>query len=357
MFDARIQIDLYYNFLLVVVIISVFYLRDFPTYFYAKKTNSILPVLFCLSIICFIGIRDWQSNLFGDSLLYGSAFEVMDVDILNRQKDYGFGLFLYLCKKIMNVECFFLSCAFLYTFPLYLASKRISNKYTYYIFLFCVTSFSFFSYGTNGIRNGIATSLTFLAFTYNRYSLKQIILFIISFFFHASLFLPIAAYAIASKYKKTNIYLYIWIGSILISFFIGSIVKEYFLQIDFLKERSSGYLTGVANAELFSKVGFRWDFLLYSSVPVILGCYYVLKKKFVDKFYILILNTYILTNTVWILIIDVPFSNRFAYLSWFIMPLLIIYPFIKYSFILNRINKISIVLILYFGFTYLMNYL
>ena len=355
MFEAEFQIQFYYNILLLIVVITMIYLKDFPEYFYIKKSNSLFGFLFCLGIIFIIGIRDWESELFGDSVRYGNAFKIMNANILSTQKDYGFALFTYLCKKIMNVECFFLLCSFLYVFPLYLASKRISNKYAYYIFLFCVVSFSFFSYGTNGIRNGIGTSLTFLAFTYNQYSFKQIILFIISFLFHASLFLPIIAYLIASIYKKTNVYLFVWVSAVCFSFFAGSVVKEYFLQIEMFRERSDSYLTGIANAEKFSMIGFRWDFLLYSSLPILQGWYYILKKNFSNQFYILLLNTYLIANTIWILIIDIPFSNRFAYLSWFLMPLLIIYPFVKYPKIINRTKKIAICLFLYFGFTYLMS--
>lgn len=354
MFEANFQISLFFNLLLLIVALTFFYLKDFPRNYYKKPVNCFLEILFCVSVILLIGLRDWESECFGDSVRYGNGFKVMDINVLSAQKDYGFALFTFLCKKIMDIHAFFLFCAILYVLPLYWASKRISNKYSYYIFLFCVSTLSFFSYGTNGIRNGIATSLLFLAFTYPKYSLKQISIFILASTFHLSLLLPVFSYLVSLKYRKTKVFIYIWIASICISFLMGSAFKEFFLQIDFLQERTNGYLSGTATLDKFSMIGFRWDFLLYSSVPIFIGYYFVLKKRFTDTIYTTLLNTYILSNTIWVLIIDVPFSNRFAYLSWFLMPLLIIYPLLKYPLIMNRPMKIALSLTLYFGFTYLM---
>lgn len=37
---------------------------------------------------------------------------------------------------------------------------------------------------------------------------------------------------------------------------------------------------------------------------------------------------YLLTNTFWILIIRANFSDRFAYLSWFIYSVILLYPLV-----------------------------
>ena len=35
---------------------------------------------------------------------------------------------------------------------------------------------------------------------------------------------------------------------------------------------------------------------------------------------------YVLVNALWLLFIRVPYSDRFAYLSWFLIPFLLLYP-------------------------------
>lgn len=62
---------------------------------------------------------------------------------------------------------------------------------------------------------------------------------------------------------------------------------------------------------------------------MLVGWYYIYRKKFNDRFYTLIYNSYLLTNIFWILVIRANFSDRFAYLSWFLIPFLLVYPLLK----------------------------
>lgn len=119
-----------------------------------------------------------------------------------------------------------------------------------------------------------------------------------------------------------------------------------------------GYLVGeAAEGAKFSSTGFRYDFLAYSAAAVYTGWYFIFKKKYNDKIYINLYNTYLICNAFWILVIRANFSNRFAYLSWFMMGLVIIYPFLKKEFFINHHLLVGKVLTVYFLFTYLMEYL
>jgi hypothetical protein len=94
--------------------------------------------------------------------------------------------------------------------------------------------------------------------------------------------------------------------------------------------RMSSYLSQDESSALVRyKVGFRWDFVLYSLIPIAAGWYYIVKQKFDDHLYKSIYSAYILANSFWLLVIRAPFSDRFAYLSWFLMPLILAYPVIK----------------------------
>ena len=74
-----------------------------------------------------------------------------------------------------------------------------------------------------------------------------------------------------------------------------------------------------------------------------------------DPFYARLVNTYLLANAVWVLAIHASFSNRFAYLSWFMMPWVLLYPFVPGKIIHRpRTGLIAAVLCAHYMFTYVM---
>ena len=74
------------------------------------------------------------------------------------------------------------------------------------------------------------------------------------------------------------------------------------------------------------KKGFRWDFVAYSLLPIVVGWYYIYVKKFKDGMYTHLYCTYIIANSVWLLVIGAFFTDRFAYLSWCLIPILLMLP-------------------------------
>ena len=89
------------------------------------------------------------------------------------------------------------------------------------------------------------------------------------------------------------------------------------------------YLTNEQEEGVFSHSGFRWDFLIYSMMPILLGYYIVIRHGIRNKTYEMLLNTYTLSNAFWIMVIRANYSNRFAYLSWFMYPIVLAYPLLK----------------------------
>src|SRR5690606_344375 len=112
--------------------------------------------------------------------------------------------------------------------------------------------------------------------------------------------------------------------------------------------RATNYLSGQVDTSLFASTGFRWDFLLYSAVPVFTGWYYIYKKKYYDRHYNLLYATYLIANSFWILVIKANYSNRFAYLSWFMMGLVIVYPLLKKYIVSKQQDLIIYVCLTYF---------
>ena len=105
---------------------------------------------------------------------------------------------------------------------------------------------------------------------------------------------------------------YFWVASIGISLVIGGAVSNFFAGLGF-DDRMSSYISGQEDEELmesFSNIGFRWDFLLYSVMPIWLGYYLVFKRKIYNSTYMLLLGTYVYSNAFWVMIIRSSFSNR-----------------------------------------------
>jgi hypothetical protein len=254
----------------------------------------------------------------------------------------------------MDVKTWFLLDDLIYIGLILWACYRMFSNY-FIAFMMCVTAFSFFSYGTNGIRNGLATSVVILAISFYDKRAVMIALFVLASGIHKSVMLPVFAGVISFFYKDTRFYLFFWFICIFASFLLGSSLESFFAGLAITDDsRYASYLLTLPNPKEFSAVGFRWDFLLYSSVPIAMGLYTTVVRKQTDAFYTLLLNTYIISNSFWILIMRANFSNRFAYLSWFLYPLILIYPVLKFPLWQKQYFNACTFVFLHYMFTYLM---
>ena len=175
--------------------------------------------------------------------------------------------------------------------------------------------------------------------------------------FHKTLFLPILAYLATYFYNNPKFYFKGWLMCIPLSLVLGGVWISLFSSLGFADDRLSGYLSSSSEEGTFSATGFRWDFLFHSAFAVFAGWYFVVKRGFSDALYNRLLNTYLICNGFWVLVIRANFSNRFAYLSWFMMAIVIIYPLLKKNFFKNQHALLGNIILAYFSFTYLMFYL
>ncbi len=316
-------------------------------------------VFWAICLIIFLGTRP-ISGVFVDTINYnefyeskvsgGSSGEFIWNSFWETSIDYNlsFELFIFL------VEC-------IYIIPMIIAIKRLSKNNSYLILLFVISSFSFFSYGVNGIRNGAACSLVILALTYlpgnYKDKIKAIILCVLAFGIHKSTALPslcmLLGYYVVKDVRWAMAF---WVIAIIVSALFGSQVAIIFTGLGF-DDRLDSYISGMNDAKSmaqFSQTGFRWDFLLYSAMPIWLGWYIAIRRKIYDRQYLLLLNTYILANAFWVMVITAAFSNRFAYLSWFMYPLLLAYPLVKFKIWKNQGEITALILMGHIGFTYIM---
>lgn len=321
------------------------------------RLSKVYGLLTLIVVLLFMGLRP-LSYRFGDMVIYNIQFNNLKNGAdLTLKKDLLFEYFTYFMSRLGDADLFFLTCCLLYVIPLYFFSKKVFQDYWGFAFFMLVISFSFWSYGTNGIRNGIATSIFLYGISRNS-KILSIAIILLSLSIHKSLIIPSTAYFIVLYLNNPRLYFYFWLISIPISLTLGSLFSGLFLSLGLVEENRVNVYLGEFNqaAEAVSlKVGFRWDFLLYSASGVYVAWYFIFKKKFKDQLYDKIVSIYLIVNAFWIIIIRANYSNRFAYLSWFLLGIVIIYPYLKIQFFKNQNRIIASIIIFYFMFTYIMN--
>lgn len=319
---------------------------------------NVVGVIILVFFILYLGQRPVSGRYFGDMRTYNRYFQWYKNggDILGT-KDIFFHMYMKSLSYVVSGPMFFTVCVAIYMLPMAKISKTLFKDYWYYAFLMFIVSFSFYTYGVNGIRNGAATSLFLMGISFYRNKVIMAVFFLLAVSFHKTMFLPILAYIVTHFYNNPKVFLKGWLACIPLSLALGSVWISLFSSLGFADDRLSGYLTAEVKEGTFASTGFRWDFLFHSAFAVFAGWYFIYKKKFEDKFYFQLFNTYLICNGFWVLVIRANFSNRFAYLSWFMMGLIIIYPFLKQKMFKNHHFMLGKVVLAYFSFTYLMYYI
>lgn len=348
---------IYYH---VLLIVTLYLFSQTRTYTIEEASSAalsnIVGYFFLAFVILYMGTRP-ASWAFGDMLTYADGFQKMKIDSnIPIKREIIFGYFTKFCAEVMDEGSYFLLIGILYITPCYLFARKYFSRYWLVPFVMMVGSFSFWPYGTNGLRNGMATSLFILALLF--YFTNQWVMYLlmaIAYGFHNSLMIPIGAFVVSGVYKEPRIYLYLWLAAIPLSLIGGGFWEGFFGSLGLGDERVNQYLTqNKEYQDLMSSTGFRWDFVLYSASAVYAGYYYIIRKGFKDGFYTHLWGAYMIANAFWILVIRANFSNRFAYLSWFLMAIVIVYPLFKVKFWEDHYKITGYIFLAYYLFTYFM---
>jgi hypothetical protein len=449
MIPASLYTPLFYHGMLLVVI--AFTLLYWAGNLQARSIvllNQIAMAAIAATVLVFMGSRP-ISAVFIDMTGYAWAYERVQQGAEAGYSDFLFNGLMRLCSPFLPVEDFFVVCAAIYILPLALASWRTHGAWAFSAFLTFLTAMSFWAYGVNGIRNGMATSVLILAFAFHDKPVLMFLLMLAAWGFHGSTILPAGAFLIVRYIKRTEIWLGFWMVCViatLVGGHIGEMLLGHYNPFAW-DNRVEGYLSSEGG-------GFRADFLAYSIVPVVAtmllaaptraplrrfvarfagnlawnwirnqsavlakgmtrNCFALAQASShgepttshgltrmncqtrnrgkrarkvstrempsgadkstnqsewerlpwvrllrADPFYARLVNTYLLTNAVWILVIHANFSNRFAYLSWFMMPWVLVYPFIPGKVIHRpRLQLLAAVLFAQYLFTYGMEFI
>ncbi len=324
-----------------------------------------VAVIMTFIVIYFLGLRPLYRD-FVDMNNYADMYKVFAPRYV-----YGYPSFSkeWLWHDIMvffqhngfTVYEFFLFIEFVYVMGMLLSVSILTKNNLWVGMMFMFTSFSFISYGENGIRNGMGCSVVMLAIAFLTQEGKpkkflSIFLMFLAMGIHRSVALPIVA-SLASIFaiKDTKTAMRFWVASLAISIVAGPLAERFFAALGF-DDRMSTYTSFSEDAKdaMFNRTGFRLDFFLYSAFPLIMVWYVTIYRKFRDKTYHVIAVTYILCNAFWLMVIRAAYSNRFAYLAWFIYPLVIIYPLLRMNLWKDQDRKTALILFAYSGFMFFM---
>lgn len=368
MFDwVPIQQYTHYFDLLVLILVLFAVLQCFTNQVFQKSTvlaNAIFGAAVTILIILYMGLRPVHF-VFGDTVIYAKGFDrIIDNGFtFGLTNEWAFHDLMILHKRIGDIHSFFLLCAFIYVGSLWWAMKRIFGSYYWIPLLVVFSMFTFWSYGVNGVRNGMGASVFILAISFANQIPIMILLAFLATGFHTSIWLMVAAAIAAWLYQNSKSYFVVWLLCVVISWFWGESIQAFLGGLPLFSEddRFSGYLlTTESDMELegyIYEMRFRWDFLSYSAIAVAVGYYFIFERKFKDEYYHWLYNVYLITNAFWVLIIRAPYSNRFVQISWFIMPLVLIYPFMKKRFWKGHEQVMGFAIIIFYAYTIYENFI
>lgn len=354
-----------YIYLLVVLVLTVISCLNYASYTYERlqyrnqKSNYLSTMMLAAAVAIFIGLRPLH-RVFIDMMNYHEHLVWLS------ERDFEFNweaeniifdnIEGYFGTHNISEEFFFLTISIINFGSTFIAIRKFFPNDSFFAYLVFLGAFSTFSYATNGIKAGAAAGLFLCAMAYFRNIPLCTLFCLLSLGFHHSMIVPIFALICAKLCKNNKIYLGFWIFSALMAVLHITIFQELFSS--FGDDSASKYLD-VENANQWDlKAGqFRFDFLLYSASVILVGYFAIYKYKLVDSFYTAILNIYTLTNSVWLLCMYANFTNRIAYLSWSMIPVLLIYPYLKDKLFATQYKWVALIAILHLAFTLFMAFI
>lgn len=299
-----------------------------------SNTWTVLLVMLAIAIIY------WAPEGF-DKLMYRGIYESPG----RFKKDAGWETYNAIYRFIIgsHTDLFFLIHDIIYTYGfVYFAYKTFPKEYIWYYLLIVFISMGYYSGGTNVMRSGFAISLIFYGLgglTFTRKSLIRFGIFAsVACTIHLSTAIIVSALVVAYFWPRYKWYIVLWLIAVVLSYInaLGEVADFMVRLLGDDSKRLTHYMTSAEAADLYRNAGFRFDFVIYSLIPIIIGLIYLVKFRIDDRFYAIIFCGYIIINAVWLVVIRIPFADRFALMSWVFIPLVTCYPALKCNIQMRR---------------------
>lgn len=348
MIDSRLYYPIYFAIITVATVIL-----NSRSPFNKKKSWFIWAYILCLFLVVFVGLRPY-AYIFTDMSNYKEMWDRIAgatfIPTFRTTNIVFDNLFRLLASTNIDIYVFFVLMAAIYFGCMLFACKKIFSNSFFFSFVVSLAAFSTLSYGTNGIKAGAAASIFLLAIAYREKLGLSLIFSLLSYGFHHSMEVPIIIFFVVHIIKQPRYYFFLWGVCVLLALFHFTGAQELFATLG--DEQGAYYM--IAEEQYWVATNFRWDFVLYSCVPIVIGWIMVNIYKIRDKGYFIVLNTYTACNSFWLLCMYAEFTNRIAYLSWFLYPIVLIYPFLKVQYASGQVRTAKIVSYLHLFFSLFM---
>lgn len=345
--------DVFIAFVLVIAIVILLCAKRIP------RVSISVSLLIAIVAVILFGFAPPIESVGTDRENYARMFNYAEQYVQEGYRDMGFAYFAYLCKIFTGgAQGAFIISAIVYIFAYLYYTNKLAPFYAFFVFVICLSSLEFTNHYYNGLRAGLAISFTLIAISKNQNKYIAILFGIFAISMHISLALTIVGFLLTSKINNTKLYYLFW-SVLLLALLLGvfNSFEQFASMLSSTEDkRASRYLLG---GDLGYKVGLRLDFIAYSTIPIVVGAYYIYKKGVKDTYYIHLYNTYLFCNGCWLVVSKMPYNNRLAYLSWFLMPFLLAYPLLQSKDVIlnNRKLKLICIMLLIAGINYSLKYL
>ena len=345
-----------YIYILIVALFTVFCFDKYCRAMSPLKENKSSALICAVIIALFIGFRPVHPVFF-DTVEYARYYDYIfgdtfsfSVDVENLIFD---NLLHYMSSARYDIVIFFLIIALIFFVVYYIACVKIFPNNSWAAYLVFLGAFLTFASAVNGIKAGAAASLFICAIAYRENKPLSFALLALSWGFHHSMIICLLAYIVVSVYKNTKAYSILWILALVVAIAHITFFQEFFAN--YVNEKGASYLITEEDGGEGWYTGMRYDFVLYSFMPILVGWHTILKKGIHIPEYTFVFNLYLLLNALWMLCMYANFTNRIAALSWCLYPIIIIYPFLsEKSNYPNKNKMFAFVMLLHLAFTLFM---
>ncbi|WP_318439208.1 EpsG family protein [Photobacterium leiognathi] len=289
-----------------------------------KNVNYFLSVVMMFIYIAFVYNRPFNHPGDTETYLYIFNYISNNHSYASFRVEKGFLILLDVISEITHDNRSFLfiitiinSSLWFFCFRYWLGNKRLALAVLTFISLFCS-----YNLGANVLRQGLAIPLILIAIKLldNRKFIFSFIFILISISFHQSSLILLFSYLISLLDIKVKGYI--------IFFFVLSLLSYLgvFQHISNVLSVSFSSYSHILSDNSFENyhVGFRVDFWLYTSLILVL--YFLLNEDSKEK-YSKLIKIYIINFSVFIVMFDIPYSDRVGVYCWSL------YPFVLASFL------------------------
>jgi len=345
-------------FLVVLSILSIDFNRDFVR---QKKIGNTLIFIPIFLLIPLIGLRGFDVGADTNSYYIILWNQELYLKLAN---DLLFTLLAMFLRYLdLSYSYFLFIIASLFMFTTYISLNKISKFYYSNVFYLFFTYFSFFfflSMSINIIRQGISLVFLLLAYSYllnKERRIKVLICIIVSLAFHATSAIALVLFFIAyykTKYIKNYYYYILFVLCIILSYMNFGLLNISPFLIDLLgnDNRKVAYL---ADDDFGYNVGFKPQFVLFNIIFLCSALFLKakIKKDSWSSNYEILIRYYILASCLFFMAFQIPFSDRWGLLSWYIIPLFFI-PLFSHRYVKSsiKIYWILLLILIFIGFRF-----